>query len=81
MVKKMNISILAIIIIFAAYFCLLLLVSGFVSAKRDSNASYFTGDRRSPWIAVAYGTIGTFLSGVTFMSVPGYVRESGFTYL
>ena len=77
----MNISVLAIIIIFAAYFCLLLLVSGLVSAKSDSNASYFTGDRKSPWIAVAYGTIGTFLSGVTFMSVPGYVRESGFTYL
>ena len=77
----MNISILTIIIIFAAYFGLLLLVSGFVSGSSNSNASYFTGDRRSPWIAVAYGTIGTFLSGVTFMSVPGYVRESGFTYL
>ena len=77
----MNISVITIIIIFAAYFCLLLLVSGLVSRNSDSNASYFTGDRKSPWIVVAYGMIGTMLSGVTFMSVPGYVRESGFTYL
>ena len=77
----MSIPVLTIIIIFISYFCLLLLVSGLVSGKSDSNNSYFTGDRRSPWIVVAYGMIGTMLSGVTFMSVPGYVRESGFTYL
>ncbi len=77
----MNISVLTIIIIFAVYFCLILAVSGLVSRNSDSNVSYFTGDRKSPWIVVAYGMIGTMLSGVTFMSVPGYVRESGFTYL
>ena len=77
----MNISVLTIIIIFAVYFCLILAVSGLVSRNSDSNVSYFIGDRKSPWIVVAYGMIGTMLSGVTFMSVPGYVRESGFTYL
>ena len=79
--KQLSIPVLTIIIIFISYFCLLLLVSGLVSGKSDSNASYFTGDRKSPWIVVAYGMIGTMLSGVTFMSVPGYVRESGFTYV
>ncbi len=75
----MNLS-LVLIIVFI-YMCLLLLISRLTAHKKSTNEEYFTGSRRSPWIVVAYGMIGTLLSGVTFMSVPGYVRESQFTYL
>ncbi|MBO7047404.1 MAG: sodium:solute symporter [Spirochaetia bacterium] len=74
-------SILFVSVLMLSYFLLLLTVSRLVSRKESSNEAYFRGNRRSPWIAVAYGMIGTLLSGVTFMSVPGYVRQSQFTYL
>ena len=70
-----------VIIVFIIYFGILITVSRFTAGRESTNSAFFTGDRRSPWIVVAYGMIGTMLSGVTFMSVPGYVRESGFTYL
>ncbi|MDR2979699.1 MAG: sodium:solute symporter, partial [Bacteroidales bacterium] len=44
------------------------------------NKTYFTGNRKSPWFVVAYGMIGASLSGVTFMSVPGDVATTQFTY-
>ena len=74
-------SILLISVLMLSYFLLLLIVSRLVSGKESSNEAYFTGNHRAPWMAVAYGMIGTLLSGVTFMSVPGYVRQSQFTYL
>ena len=74
-------SITLISILLFSYFLLLIAVSRFVSRKGSSNEAYFTGNRRSPWLAVSYGMIGTLLSGVTFMSVPGYVRQSQCTYL
>ena len=74
-------TILGVLIVFILYFTLLIAVSRFTANKGSTNDTFFTGDRRSPWIIVAYGMIGTLLSGVTFMSVPGYVRESHFTYL
>ena len=75
----MNVSLIFLFLIL--YFLMLLGLSCLASNKDGSNAAYFTGNRRSPWLAVAYGMIGTMLSGVTFMSVPGYVRETQFTYL
>ncbi len=74
-------TISGVLIVFILYFGLLLTVSRLTTSREVTNSTYFTGDRRSPWILVAYGMIGTLLSGVTFMSVPGYVRESQFTYL
>lgn len=74
-------SVTGVLVVFIIYFALLILVSRATSGKHSTNANYFTGNRKSPWIVVAYGMIGTLLSGVTFMSVPGYVRESQFTYL
>lgn len=65
--------------IVVAYFALLILISHFTS-KKATNDTFFTGNRRSPWFVVAYGMIGASLSGVTFMSVPGYVEASQFTY-
>ncbi len=64
----------------AAYFALLWLISFFIGGKRD-NDTFFRAGRKSPWRAVALGMVGSSLSGVTFVSVPGMVREAGCTYL
>ncbi len=66
--------------IFLGYFALLLLISRFTSGKGD-NSAFFLGNRESPWYLVAFGMIGTSLSGVTFISVPGEVQEAQFTYM
>ena len=62
-----------------AYFALLLVVAYFTS-KKSNNESFFIGNRNSNWMLVAFGMIGTSLSGVTFVSVPGTVGASGFQY-
>ncbi len=65
--------------IIAAYFAVLLLISKFTS-KNTTNKTFFTGNRQSPWVVVAFGMIGASLSGVTFISIPGEVGNSGFSY-
>jgi SSS family transporter len=65
--------------ILSGYFGLLLLISYFTS-KGATNLSFFTANRQSPWYLVAYGMIGASLSGVTFISVPGEVGRSFFSY-
>ncbi len=62
------------------YFAFLLLIAWFTS-RNASNASYFLGNKASPWYAVAFGLIGDSLSGVTFISVPGKVAADQFSYL
>jgi Na+/proline symporter len=61
------------------YFLLLLVVAWWTSRKSD-NESFFIGNRNSNWMLVAFGMIGTSLSGVTFVSVPGTVGPGGFAY-
>lgn len=61
------------------YFLLLLGVAWFTS-RNSTNESFFIGNKSSNWMVVAFGMIGTSLSGVTFVSVPGAVGENGFTY-
>jgi Na+/proline symporter len=63
-----------------AYFGLLLIVAYFTSRKSDNN-SFFIGNRNSNWMLVAFGMIGTSLSGVTFVSVPGGVYKNGNSFL
>ncbi len=62
------------------YFLVLLLVSYLTSRKAD-NETFFTGNRNNKWYLVAFGMIGASLSGVTFISIPGIIQGSGFTYL
>ena len=62
------------------YFLFLSLISWY-TGKNDSNESFFLGNRSSPWYIVAFGMIGTSLSGVTFISVPGWVADSQFSYM
>ena len=63
------------------YFALLLVMSYFSSKNDDSNEVFFRARREAPWYLVAFGMIGASLSGVTFISVPGWVDEQGFSYL
>ena len=62
------------------YFILLILISYF-TGKSDSNDSFFLGDKQSPWYVVAFGMLGATLSGITFISVPGKVDASAFSYM
>src|SRR5438045_8460236 len=61
------------------YFILLLIVAWYTS-RNSTNESFFIGNRNSNWMLVAFGMIGTSLSGVTFVSVPGTVGVSGVAY-
>ena len=63
-----------------AYFLLLLGVSR-LAASRSNNNVFFRGERKSPWYMVAFGMVGASISGVTFVSVPGMVIHSGYSYL
>ncbi|HQQ98658.1 MAG TPA: sodium:solute symporter [Cyclobacteriaceae bacterium] len=61
------------------YFVLLMAVA-WATSKGANNESFFIGNRNSSWMLVAFGMIGTTLSGVTFVSVPGAVGQQGFIY-
>jgi len=66
--------------VIVGYFILLILISYF-TGKSDSNDSFFLGDKQSPWYVVAFGMLGATLSGITFISVPGKVDASAFSYM
>jgi Na+/proline symporter len=71
---------LALLSVVLGYFLLLFLVAWRTSRRAD-NEAFFIGNRRSHWALVAFGMVGTSLSGVTFVSVPGTVATGGFGYL
>ena len=68
-----------IILLIAAYFGVLILISYF-TGKNDSNEDFFKAGKQSPWYVVAFGMVGASLSGVTFISVPGWIDGSQFSY-
>lgn len=70
-----------ILIIIAIYFSALFLISHFVSKKSSDNDAFFLGNRQSPWFLVAIAMVGTSISGVTFVSVPGMVGKFDMTYM
>ncbi len=76
----MGLSPVIILIIVAAYFGVLMMIS-YLTSRDSSNDSFFIGKRQSPWYLVAFGMIGATLSGVTFISVPGWVASSQFSYM
>lgn len=69
-----------VISIIVAYFVVLLVISYFTS-RNANNEAFFLGNRQSPWYIVAFGMISASLSGVTFISVPGWVVDSNFSYM
>ena len=64
----------------AAYIATLFAVA-FIAGRNTDNAGYFSGNRRMPWPATAAAMVSAAMSGVTFISVPGSVALSGFSYL
>lgn len=70
----------AVLITIVAYFAVLFSVAYFAGRKAD-NQGFFVGNRKSPWFIVALAMIGSSISGVTFISVPGWVEVNQFSYL
>jgi Na+/proline symporter len=73
------ISPLLVLSLLVGYFGVLYLISRQTAGKGD-NEAFFSANRNSKWYLVAFGMIGTSLSGVTFISVPGQVSAAGFSY-
>ena len=63
-----------------AYFMILFAIS-YIAGHKADNEGFFVGNRKSAWYIVAFAMIGSTISGVTFVSVPGMVQASGFSYL
>ncbi len=62
------------------YFIVLFAIS-YIAGRKADNQGFFVGNRKSPWYVVAFAMIGSSISGVTFISVPGMVAVSNFSYL
>ena len=69
------------ILICVGIYSLLLFFITWLTSRNAGNSGFFLGNKTSPWYVVAYGMIGASLSGVTFMSVPGWVGTTQFSYL
>lgn len=75
MIQKLTpLTILAILL---GYFAMLIAVSWLTSRKKTSNINFFLAGRQAPWPLVAFGMIGSTISGITFISVPGAVGGTG----
>ena len=70
-----------ILITIIIYFGILLGISRITARKHSDNDAFFRGNRKSPWYIVSFGMIGASLSGVTFVSVPGMVKNIDMTYM
>ncbi|MDD2198488.1 MAG: sodium:solute symporter [Bacteroidales bacterium] len=66
--------------IIASYFLLLIVIS-ILTSRNANSEGFFLGNRKSPWFVVAFGMLGASLSGVTFISVPGWVQDTQMTYM
>lgn len=71
---------LHIVLLILAYFGVLILIS-YLTSKSANNNTFFKADNSSPWYLVAFGMIGASLSGVTFISVPGWVEGQQMSYM
>lgn len=70
-----------VLIVIAGYLGMLMLISYLTSRKGSDNDTFFRANRSSKWYVVAIAMIGTSISGVTFISVPGWVRSIDMTYM
>ncbi len=62
------------------YFCVLMFM-GRVTSRKSDNDTFYRGERKSPWYMLAFGLVGTSISGITFVSVPGMIINQDMTYL
>lgn len=70
-----------VLIVIGVYFGLLMLISHLTSRKGSGNNEFFRANKSSKWYVVAVAMIGTSISGVTFVSVPGMVRNLDMSYM
>lgn len=68
------------IITIVSYIAVLILIS-FITSRGANSSTFFSANNNSKWYVVAFGMIGASLSGVTFISVPGWVRDTGMSYM
>lgn len=68
------------LLLIIAYFSVLVFIA-YVTGKSANNATFFKANNSSPWYLVAFGMIGASLSGVTFISVPGWVESAQMGYM
>jgi Na+/proline symporter len=73
-------SSLLILVVFGVY-TLILFTLGYITSRKSTDESFYVGNRSSRWYLVAYGMVGASLSGVTFISIPGYVGSTSFSYM
>lgn len=78
--QKLTMQPLHIILLILSYFGVLILIS-YITSKSANNETFFKANNSSPWYLVAFGMIGASLSGVTFISVPGWVEGSQLSYM
>ncbi len=71
---------LSVILTIVFYFAILFTIS-YLTGRKANNADFFIGNRKSSWYMVAFAMIGSAISGVTFVSVPGMVAANSFGYL
>lgn len=71
---------LHILLLIVAYFSVLIFIS-YITGKSANNSTFFKANNSSPWYLVAFGMIGASLSGVTFISVPGWVEAQSMSYM
>lgn len=71
----------SILIIMVAYLAIIMLISYLSGRKSSDNDTFFLANRSTPWYVVAIGMLGDSISGVTFVSVPGMVRDFDMTYM
>jgi SSS family solute:Na+ symporter len=69
-----------IILLIVSYFSVLIFIS-YLTGKSADNKTFFKANNSSPWYLVAFGMVGASLSGVTFISVPGWVEAQSMSYM
>lgn len=75
-------NVFSILFIIAIYFALIFAVSAWTTHRQDNDANtFYRGNRRSPWYVVAIAMVGTSITGVTYVSVPGMVADSQMSYM
>lgn len=79
-IEAIDMSPVVLSITIVAYFALLFTIS-YIAGRKADNEGFFFGNRKSAWYIVAFAMIGSTISGVTFVSVPGMVEGSSFSYL
>lgn len=69
-----------ILMLILAYFVMLIGIAIWTTRGENTNESFFLAGRNAPWYLIAIGMIGSSISGVTFISVPGFVAANKFSY-